>query len=164
MVLRTTYPEGWTKINWDDNMASAYLKDAEADSATKVQKGACDPSEWLDGFYDDDLWWALAWINAYDITKDVEYLRLAEGIFMAVTKSWPSKCGNGGIYWSYVFTISRTILVANSTNLGGKKITSTPSQTSSSSLQPHLWPTVRKIRISISTGPSEKLSGSRRPE
>lgn len=57
--------------------------------------------DWLDGFYDDDLWWALAWINAFDVTGNTAYLRLAEGIFKAVTKVWPSKCGNGGIYWSW---------------------------------------------------------------
>ncbi|KAH8722673.1 glycosyl hydrolase family 76-domain-containing protein [Phaeosphaeriaceae sp. PMI808] len=59
------------------------------------------PSKWLDGYYDDDLWWALAWIKAYDVTQYRLYLTLAEGIFLAVTKVWPTHCGNGGIYWSY---------------------------------------------------------------
>jgi hypothetical protein len=39
------------------------------------------PSAWLDGYYDDDSWWALAWIAAYDVTLNPKYLELAEGIF-----------------------------------------------------------------------------------
>jgi uncharacterized protein YyaL (SSP411 family) len=35
----------------------------------------------LDGYYDDDSWWALAWIAAYDVSKNEEYLGLAIGIF-----------------------------------------------------------------------------------
>lgn len=38
-------------------------------------------SQWLDQAYDDDGWWALAWIAAYDVTKQATYLELAEGIF-----------------------------------------------------------------------------------
>lgn len=38
-------------------------------------------SQWLDSAYDDDGWWALAWIAAYDVTHESAYLELAEGIF-----------------------------------------------------------------------------------
>jgi predicted alpha-1,6-mannanase (GH76 family) len=66
-------------------------------------------SAWLDGFYDDDAWWALAWINAYDVTQNIEYLSLAEGIFSALTKAWPTNCSNGGIWWSYKQTYVNAI-------------------------------------------------------
>jgi predicted alpha-1,6-mannanase (GH76 family) len=59
-----------------------------------------DATNWLDGFYDDDAWWALAWIAAYDATQEIKYLELAEGIFEALTQQWPTSCGNGGIWWS----------------------------------------------------------------
>jgi hypothetical protein len=45
------------------------------------QPSAVNASQWLDKAYDDDGWWALAWIAAYDVTKEPTYLELAEGIF-----------------------------------------------------------------------------------
>jgi hypothetical protein len=44
-------------------------------------------SQWLDSAYDDDGWWALAWIAAYDVTGNDDYLELAEGIFSALVRN-----------------------------------------------------------------------------
>jgi predicted alpha-1,6-mannanase (GH76 family) len=66
----------------------------------KPNPDASNASKWLDGFYDDDAWWGLAWIAAYDATQENAYLELAEGIFEALTQQWPTSCGNGGIWWS----------------------------------------------------------------
>lgn len=48
------------------------------------QENTVNASLWLDGYYDDDSWWALAWISAYDATGRPEYLQLAQGIFEAL--------------------------------------------------------------------------------
>jgi hypothetical protein len=94
----TTMPLKWGKNKGeyvDVKTLPIYQSDKDITTA------ATNPSDWLDGFYDDDLWWALGWIRAYDVTQNAEYLTLAEGIFEAVTKSWPTSCGNGGIWWSW---------------------------------------------------------------
>jgi predicted alpha-1,6-mannanase (GH76 family) len=53
----------------------------------------------LDSYYDDDGWWANAWIRAYDLTGNTSYLNMAKTIFNAMTNAWSSHC-NGGIWWS----------------------------------------------------------------
>jgi predicted alpha-1,6-mannanase (GH76 family) len=50
------------------------------------------------GFFDDDGWWALVWIDAYDLTNKQAYLDMAKTIFTRMSGSWDTKC-NGGIYW-----------------------------------------------------------------
>lgn len=53
----------------------------------------------LDGYYDDEGWWALAWIRAYDVIGNAEYLFMAESIFHDMQGgSVNSTCG-GGIWW-----------------------------------------------------------------
>lgn len=37
--------------------------------------------KWVDGSFDDDGWWALAWITAYDNTHQQEYLNTAIDIY-----------------------------------------------------------------------------------
>ena len=51
------------------------------------------------GFYDDDGWWAIAWIKAYDLTHQQKYLDMAKTIFKRMSGGWDTKCG-GGIYWA----------------------------------------------------------------
>jgi predicted alpha-1,6-mannanase (GH76 family) len=53
----------------------------------------------LNEYYDDEGWWALAWIGAYDRTGDKRYLKLSQSIFADMSGGWDDHCG-GGIWWS----------------------------------------------------------------
>lgn len=116
----TTYPDGWlTTASEDVDVQSLPV----FTTSGMIGAAAPDPAAWLDGFYDDDLWWALGWIRAYDVTKDKQYLNLASGIFKAVTKAWSTNC-NGGIWWSwekdYVNAIANELFLSTAAHLANR--------------------------------------------
>ena len=52
----------------------------------------------LNPWYDDEGWWVLVWIDAFDLTGEERYLEMAKTIFTDMTKGWDEVCG-GGVYW-----------------------------------------------------------------
>ena len=52
----------------------------------------------LNWYYDDEGWWALAWLKAYDVTEEVIYLKEAMTIFDDMAKGYDAICG--GIWWN----------------------------------------------------------------
>ncbi len=54
--------------------------------------------KFLNEYYDDEGWWALAWADAYDWSHDARYLAMAEEIFADMKTGWDDTCG-GGIWW-----------------------------------------------------------------
>ncbi|MGC9943364.1 MAG: glycoside hydrolase family 76 protein [Verrucomicrobiota bacterium] len=55
-------------------------------------------SNFLNEYYDDEGWWALAWIHAYDLTGKPRYLQAAKYIFTDLTHGWTERC-DGGLVW-----------------------------------------------------------------
>ncbi|HEY3914253.1 MAG TPA: glycoside hydrolase family 76 protein, partial [Verrucomicrobiae bacterium] len=63
----------------------------------------------LDGYYDDEGWWANAWIRGYDLTGNTNFLKMAKTIFADMTNGWsPADCG-GGIWWDKSETYKNSI-------------------------------------------------------
>jgi len=54
--------------------------------------------KFLNEYYDDEGWWALAWIRAFDLTGEKRYLEMAKTIFADMKAGWDDHCG-GGIWW-----------------------------------------------------------------
>jgi predicted alpha-1,6-mannanase (GH76 family) len=69
------------------------------DFANTLQQAQNTSKGFINNFYDDEGWWALAWIDAYDLTKNQQYLSMAASIFTDMSGGWDSTCG-GGIWWS----------------------------------------------------------------
>lgn len=52
-------------------------------------------------YFDDEGWWALAFLSAYKATNNVEYLYASEDIVDDMSiRGAQHVCGNGGIYWN----------------------------------------------------------------
>lgn len=54
---------------------------------------------YVNDYYDDEGWWALAWIEAYKLTNNPNYLEMSEKIFADMTTGWSDDLYNGGIFW-----------------------------------------------------------------
>jgi predicted alpha-1,6-mannanase (GH76 family) len=56
-------------------------------------------ANFINDYYDDNGWWALAWVAAFDLTRDRRYLEVAESIFARNTGGWDEDC-RGGLWWN----------------------------------------------------------------
>lgn len=81
-----------------DYMARTGKRNAVALLATTFEKNAS--NNFLENSYDDMAWWALAWINAFDLTGEARYLEMARTIFTAMQQGWDNVCG-GGVWWNF---------------------------------------------------------------
>ncbi|KAJ2955888.1 hypothetical protein NQZ79_g8175 [Umbelopsis isabellina] len=77
----------------------------------------------FDDYYDDEGWWAMAWIKVYDMTQDQRYLDAAINIFSdMITGYGVSSCG--GVLWgkgqAYVSAISNELFLATAASLANR--------------------------------------------
>jgi predicted alpha-1,6-mannanase (GH76 family) len=54
----------------------------------------------INDYYDDEGWWALAWIDVYDLTGEAQYLQAAASIFDDMQRGWDTATCGGGVWWS----------------------------------------------------------------
>ena len=63
----------------------------------------------LNNYYDDEGWWANAWIRAYDLTGSTNYLNMAKTIFADMTNGWDNTSCGGGLWWDKTHTHKNAI-------------------------------------------------------
>jgi predicted alpha-1,6-mannanase (GH76 family) len=84
------------------------------------------PAGFLNGYYDDEGWWALGWIQAYDVTNDTQYLTTAVDIFENMKNGSTTPCSNGtsGIWWdkaeTYVNAIANGLYLSVAAHLANR--------------------------------------------
>ena len=71
-----------------------------ANTLEKAQTGPDGAKNFLNKYYDDEGWWALAWIDVYDLTHEDRYLRQASAIFKDMQLGWDDQTCGGGVWWS----------------------------------------------------------------
>ncbi|KAJ5047691.1 uncharacterized protein L3040_003510 [Drepanopeziza brunnea f. sp. 'multigermtubi'] len=82
-----------------------------------------EPKGFLNGFYDDEGWWALGWIQAFDVTGNQDYINTAVNIFNDMKNGTAAKCG-GGIWWdkkqTYVNAIANELYLSVAAHLANR--------------------------------------------
>lgn len=59
-------------------------------------------------YVDDEGWWALDWIRAWDLTGNAMYLATAKSLFQSMASTWDNTCG-GGVWWNHTKTYKNAI-------------------------------------------------------
>jgi predicted alpha-1,6-mannanase (GH76 family) len=75
----------------------AYISDLTTTYAKGVPPGT-NNHNFTNDYYDDEGWWAMAWLDAYDLTGNTTYLSAAEYLHWDTTYAWDTVCG-GGVWW-----------------------------------------------------------------
>lgn len=92
----------YARVTGDSSYNSVF-----ANTFTAAQKSH---ANFIDSYYDDQQWWALAWIDAYDLTGNLPYLSMAETIFGNVAANgWDTSVCGGGVWWGTARTYKNAI-------------------------------------------------------
>jgi len=71
-----------------------------ANTFAVAQSAAGGARGFLNKYYDDEGWWALAWIDVFDLTGETRYLEAAREIFQDMQGGWETRTCGGGVWWS----------------------------------------------------------------
>lgn len=81
-------------------------------------------TNFLNDYDDDEGWWALAWIDAYDLTGQQKYLSMSETIFADIAGQWDTKTCGGGVWWNkktgYKNAIANELFLAIAASLANR--------------------------------------------
>ncbi len=98
-----------------------YESSVIANTFTKAQNTA---NNFLNPYDDDEGWWALAWIDAYDLTGKQAYLTMAQTIFANIAAQWDTTACGGGVWWkkpnTYKNAIANELFLAVAASLANR--------------------------------------------
>jgi predicted alpha-1,6-mannanase (GH76 family) len=119
IVAAPDYNLGVSKVVTEDyNIQTFYTN-----SPTGLDSRQETPKGFLNGYYDDEGWWALAWIQAYDVTGTIAYLNTAIDIFTDMKNGSTTPC-HGGIWWdkkkTYVNAIANELYLSVAAHLANR--------------------------------------------
>ena len=77
-------------------IAFVFEKTKEFKVEASEEEAAWICKNYINDYYDDEGWWALAWLDAYEYTGEQHYLNMANTIFEDITNGWSVE---GGLYW-----------------------------------------------------------------
>jgi hypothetical protein len=105
-------------INYSQQTGSkAFLGDIADTFAYAPREALISPGPFLDNYFDDDGWWGLTWLNAYELTGNSGYLTTAESILTAIKSNkvnsgtgWTA-CGGG--VWQHTGSGATKDAIAN---------------------------------------------------
>ncbi|KAF1830468.1 glycosyl hydrolase [Decorospora gaudefroyi] len=121
----------WQSANMIETIARFGLQDPDfKDTAINIISNTYNKSpnqlgydNWKNDYYDDEGWWAMAWIASYDLTGDIKYLNSAKDLFEDMQGGWSTPCG-GGIWWSknreYIAAISNELFLSVGAHLANR--------------------------------------------
>ncbi|MDR5725832.1 MAG: glycoside hydrolase family 76 protein [Terriglobia bacterium] len=122
-------PSGWWNAanamtvlaNYSRVTASTQYLPAIANTFTQAQTAH---ANFLNLYDDDEGWWALAWIDAYDLTGNPAYLTMAETIFADISTEWDTTTCGGGVWWKkpadYKNAIANELFLAVAASLANR--------------------------------------------
>ena len=114
-------------INPETFLVTASWISLEQERATQPQRSLLEQADemWLNDYYDDEAWWALAWLKAYDLTLNTTYLSSAIYIFNDLQQGTTTPCG--GIWWNknhtYVNAITNELYLTVAASLSNRALT-----------------------------------------
>ena len=99
-------------------------------------------TNFINGFYDDEGWWALMWLSAYDLTQNSTYLTAASTIWTNMKAGWRTQ-NCGGIWWDKQHTqenaIANVLFLSVSANLAVRAPPSDPNKAAYQSWAQQEW-------------------------
>lgn len=104
-------PQWWPSANVLTMMANYYGRYPTAATwmpdvfATILTHAPAYAKGFLNDYYDDELWWVLAWIQVYDATGNVTYLNTAAAIYED-SKSVYGNTPCGGLWYVSFYSLS----------------------------------------------------------